>query len=367
MATHITSTVASSTLEIGLFNVMFSATQGASVLLDKIFWQQPVALNLAQRGAQFVGVAGTWRYTWSGLPADFRFYDITNLNQPIRLTGATATSFEDGPTAHRYLVTDPTTIYTPQVTRHDPVRFTQISGADAIYISPALFMDALDLLLQLRRTQGYTVVTVDVQEIYDAWSFGHVSPTAIRTFLRYAHEHWTPQPYSVVLVGDGSWDPHQYEPGNRDTSFIPPYLANVDPFLGEAACENCYVQLDGDDPLTGDDALGNLFSIDMWIGRLPVKSAGELVDVIKKLVSYETMANIRLWQNRVVLVADNYMRVLEGGDVVVDLAGNFAEYSDRATELSPHPVYERIYYDPLATPGVDPTGISPTPRWPTRL
>jgi len=78
-----------------------------------------------------------------------------------------------------------------------------------------------------------------VQAIYDAWSFGQISPDAIRAFIRYAAATWNRAPTVVTLVGDGTSDPLNYT--KRDNiSFIPPYLAMVDPWIGETACETCY-------------------------------------------------------------------------------------------------------------------------------
>ena len=47
-------------------------------------------------------------------------------------------------------------------------------------------------------------------------------------------------PLYVVLVGDGSFDPRQYRADSPPT-FIPPYLADVDPWAGETAADNRYV------------------------------------------------------------------------------------------------------------------------------
>jgi hypothetical protein len=349
----------SDALQIALLEVIPSTVQSdPATLLDKLSWQQPVELAFGQQGAAFSGVAGTWRYSWRDLPSGFGLYDVTNPLTPVRLTGATAAAFQDGPAARHYLVTGPGTVATPVATAHTPVVWNT-SGADAIYITPAAFADALQPLLALRQSQGYKVAVVDLQDIYDGWSFGAVSPTAIRAFLRHAHSTWTPVPYSVVLVGDGTWDPHDYE-GRGNQNWIPPYLAKVDPWLGEAACENCYVQLDGDDPLTGDDPQGNFFAIDMWVGRLPVKSAGELVDLANKLITYETMNGTRLWQNRVVYIADNYIReITTDGNLIVDLAGDFAKHADNIAQLAPASVVnERIYYDPYPQK-TDPSGQEP--------
>jgi len=360
-----TSTVKSTSLALALFDVVATNIQSdPTVLLDQIFWQQPVALSLQQTGAAFTGLPGTWRYSWSGLPTTYHFYDVTTPTNPIVLAGATASAFQDGPEAHDYVLTAPNTIHTPVAMRHDPVTFSN-GGADAIYIAPARFFDTLEPLLALRRDQGYKVTSIDVQTIYDAWSYGHVSPAAIRNFLRYAHANWSPTPYSTVLVGDGTWDPHNYEEKDNE-NIIPPYLAHVDPWLGETACENCYVQLNGDDPLTGDNKTLNdssatsFFSTDMWIGRLPVKSTNELANMIAKITSYETWEGVGQWQNNVVFVADNYLSsVADDGMAVIDLAGYFAKHSDNIASLAPPAVQnERIYYDPYPQVS-DPRGNEP--------
>ncbi|RIK36533.1 MAG: hypothetical protein DCC57_22405 [Chloroflexi bacterium] len=139
-------------------------------------------------------------------------------------------------------------------------------------------------------------------------------------------------PISVVLVGDGTWDPHNYENKAHYTNYVPPYLAQVDPWLGEAACDNCYGQLDGDDPLTGDqrtDSPTAFFATDLWVGRLPVKSAGELAALVDKILRYENDPQIGDWRNVNLFLADNYIKRLdEWGEPVRDMAGDFARLSD---------------------------------------
>jgi hypothetical protein len=138
---------------------------------------------------------------------------------------------------------------------------------------------------------------VTVEAIYAGWSHGQVDPDAIRDFLRYAAATWPVPPQSVTLVGDGTADPRNYLKRNN-TNWIPPYMARVDPSLGEASCETCYGQLDGASPL--DDSLP-----DLEIGRLPVKSADELAGVIAKIIAYETSPELGAWRGRLVYVADN--------------------------------------------------------------
>jgi hypothetical protein len=306
----------------------------AAAWLDYLSWEQPAQLNFAGQGAYFSGLAGRWRYNWQNAPQAsqdrYLLYDITDPAVPVALTGANAGGFEDGPGGHDYLLAGPGTLQEPTVVAHTAEKFPPAVGAQAVYIAPAPFIPALEPLLAQRRSQGYTAMAVDVQQIYDAWSYGQVSAEAIRSFLRYARNTWPQPPISVVMVGDATWDPHNYEQKEYHTIFVPPYLAHVDPWLGEAACENCFGQLDGNDPLTGDQVAGSsLFAPDVWVGRFPVKSSYELSKLINKLIRYENNQAIDDWRNVLLFVADNYVKQLDKtGKPVYDAAGDFAHMSD---------------------------------------
>ncbi len=362
---------------------------GSAVFFDEIRWEQPVRLALGGKGAAFRGVAGTWRYQVGGAPENAWLYDVTDPLRPQVLTSPSAAEtsdplylpllsapmqvdaaaesqteliFEDGPDVHDYLVAGAGTLHRPRLEVHNPVTFS--GGAHAVYIAPRLFHDALQPLVAHRTAQGYQVKVVDVQAIYDAWSYGFVDPTAIRNFLRYAVSAWSPSPVSAVLVGDGTYDPLNYL-GFDNPNHIPPYLADVDPWIGVTACENCYAQLDGDDPLTGDGqrvppAAGPAFLIDIWIGRLPVADTGELENVVDKIVRYETDRNVvASWRNRSIQISDDYIIQLEDGRIVTDDAGNFWQFIEGIIELQPARIdTARVYYNTR----VDPAVLSPDLR-----
>jgi hypothetical protein len=176
---------------------------------------------------------------------------------------------------------------------------------------------------------------VDVQAIYNAWSYGQVAPGAIRDFLRYAAASWSPPPAVVTLVGDGTADPLDYLERGAAT-FIPPYLAMVDPWIGETACEPCYARLDGADPTA--DPLP-----DLALGRLTVNSAAELAGVVAKIVGYETSQLNPSAGSRNVYIADNF----RDANNVADAAGDFAAFSDSSAAQQPAGVdIQKLYYDP---------------------
>lgn len=296
---------------------------------------RPVQLSMGGNGALFEGQSGTFSYAVSGAASARALYDVTAPGQPVRLTipAGTSFTFQDG-SARRYVLTGPGTLLDPLVALHTPVDLATPLNASALYIAPTLFHAALQPLIARRASQGYVVRVVDVQAIYDSWSGGQVDPRAIRAFLRYARETWSTAPVGVTLVGDATADPLNYV-GRNNTNFIPPYLAEVDPFIRETACENCFVQLDGEDPLL--DPLP-----DIGIGRLPVKSVAELESLVTKILTYET-APSGGWTSRAVVATDNGY----GSDGVPDPAGNFASLGDQSiANLPPQMQVRRVYFDP---------------------
>jgi hypothetical protein len=315
---------------------LLPGAQASGIEIDSLAWEHSVALDLGGHGAQFEGVAGVWSYELRGAPRG-ALYDISDPAAPQLLAdhGGGTLWFEDGPDARTYLLAGPGTVYEPGVAAHQPRDLAAPRGADAIYIVPRALEQPLAPLAAHRVAQGYQVAVVAVEEIYDAWSYGQVSPSAIRSFLRHAEATWSPAPRAVTLVGDGTSDPFDHTArGELNVNLIPPYLALVDPWMGETACEFCYAQLDGDDPL--DDELP-----DLALGRLPVKSAGELEALVAKIIGYETRSGGTDWRSRVLFLAEE-----------PDEAGDFATSAERSIALQPNgAAARRVYYDPLAAPG----------------
>ncbi|HYF63874.1 MAG TPA: C25 family cysteine peptidase, partial [Herpetosiphonaceae bacterium] len=205
------------------------------------------------------------------------------------------------------------------------------NGADylAITYNPAgstSWGDALGPLVARRTAQGLRPRVIDVQWIYDQFGDGRVDPAAIRAFLAYAYANWlAPAPSYVLLVGDGTYDPHDYE-GNTGNGFapnyIPPYLAYVDPWLGETAADNRYVTLAGNDALP-----------EMHLGRFPAASLADVTTMVNKTIAFEQADPEAAWLDRMVLVADD-----------PDGAGDFHQISDDLRSILPPTVVTATHY-----------------------
>lgn len=188
--------------------------------------------------------------------------------------------------------------------------------------------DALQPLITQRASQGLKPLLIDVQQIYDQFGDGRVDHQAIADFIKYAYRNWqAPAPSFVVLVGDGTADPHDYADiiGRPVTNFIPPYLADVDPWLRETAADNRYVTVAGNDNLP-----------DLFLGRIPARSLSDVEHVVAKILSYEATPSNADWLNKLLFIADD-----------PDVSGDFPWLSNEVVEILPPTVDDQqLYYTP---------------------
>ncbi len=200
------------------------------------------------------------------------------------------------------------------------------NGADYLIITHHSFAaDLLPLADYYAAIPGLRVKIVDVQDVYDEFSGGILYPGAIRAFLTYAFENWAePPPTYVLLVGDGHYDFRFNHPLTNQAQYLPPYLARVDPWIGEAATDNRYVSLSGDDAWP-----------DMIIGRFPVNSPAQAQAMVSKSLAYQQNPPPGDWNRKTLFVTDN-----------PDAGGNFYIESDLIIDnYLPEPyTAERVYY-----------------------
>ena len=161
---------------------------------------------------------------------------------------------------------------------------TITSGANFLIISHKNFIPSLAPLLTQRSQQGMSAAAVDIDDVYDEFSYGLHGPQAIRDFLQYASTHWTTPPHYVIFAGDASLDPRNYV--NSDLDFVPTKL--VDTLFGETASDDWLSDFD-------DDGIANI-----PVGRLPFSTVADANLVISKIVNF-TPAN---GQSGALLVAD---------------------------------------------------------------
>jgi hypothetical protein len=207
-------------------------------------------------------------------------------------------------------------------------------------------------LAEFHRSRGLAVEIVDVQDIYDEFNHGIVSPHAIKDFLGYAHTEWrSPAPRFVLLIGDASWDfknttaddsnyaDWTYRPWekrsfakNQSTSYADGAELNhrnlipTSSFLtleGHAASDTWFVCFDEDEKLP-----------EMAIGRIPAVTPAELDQVIDKTIAYASQPPMGPWRRNLLFIANENVGFQRRTDGIAET------YSRRGyvpTKIYPHP------------------------------
>lgn len=220
--------------------------------------------------------------------------DITNSQKPnfvstdIRETpgGYTAGFVVSGAGERRLMAFTTDMKKTPAMMRMEvPSSWKQVNhAADLVIITTKAFAPVMETLKARRVSQGWVVEIVDIEDIYDEFSYGQKTPQAIKDFLSYTTK-WNKAPRFALFAGDSTYDPKNYlHVGDFD--FVPTKL--IDTITMETASDDWLADFNNDG------------IAELNIGRFPVRTPEEARLYIDKIAAYETTPPSR----EVLLVAD---------------------------------------------------------------
>lgn len=203
--------------------------------------------------------------------------------------------------------------------------FDASNAADLVIITHASLMNEATALAGLRRNQGIRTAVVDVEDLYDEFSFGAHASSAISAFLSRAKSSWSVAPRFVLLFGGATFDPRDYLHSAVKHDLVPTRLADTSFF--EAPWDDGLADVNGDDVA------------DFAVGRLPVQTPAEAQAVVAKLAAFEQSGAA---PHRTLLVADQ-----------PDAAGDFEATVSQLNTLFPadyatHSVYRGVLGDSAA-------------------
>jgi len=226
---------------------------------------------------RFTAAGDSFRVT--GLPgADVVAYRVgargTELLAGVRVTGkggGFSADLPGSPEPAEYLVSTTGALAAPTAAlSFVPVGIAS-GRADYLVISHPLFRRALDRLVTMHESRGLAVRVVDVNDVYALFGFGIFDPAAIHDYI--AHAVAAMGTRYVLLVGGDTYDYRGYL-GNGSVSFIPSPYAATGEIITFAPVDSLYADVDGDGVQ------------DVAIGRLPVRTLGELETLIDKTLAY---------------------------------------------------------------------------------
>ena len=251
--------------------------------------------------------AGKYRFEVDGFTStDVMVFDITD---PANVGLITATQIVSGSIGNKLIFGDNTSA----VNRYLALTAAQIrptasvemdrpstwrspeNGADYIVITYDGFYSNTLPLANHRRASGLRVAVAQVSDLYDEFNHGIFNPRAIRDFLGYAYQNWTPPaPVYVLLVGDAYLD-YRDRMGLGKVNYVPSQIIETIVF-GETTSDSWYSAVSGDDILP-----------DMFIGRLTARTTHEVDYMVDSIIQYEQRGHTEAasWHKNVLLVADD--------------------------------------------------------------
>ncbi len=218
--------------------------------------------------------------------ANIRVFDISNSNQPSIVSNLTIEPNNAG--GYRvylpsnrgtslFAVEDSAIMSADSITNNVPSSLaTTAHNANMIIISYRDWMNEANSWANYRRAQGMTVEVVNIEDVYDEFSYGVYSADAIKSFLQYAYNNWQTKPGYVLLLGDATYNPRNYADTQANSgafNYIPTKMV-----------ETIYLETGSDEAMADFDNDG---LAEIPIGRIPVHDAQTVTDVLSKVSTYE--------------------------------------------------------------------------------
>jgi len=205
-------------------------------------------------------------------------------------------------------------------------------GADFIVVTASQYRSGANRLASYRADPlhgGMKVYVADVGQIYNEFGGGVTDVTAIRDFLKFAYDNWTPAPQFVLMLGQASFDYKGIL--GVPSSFVPTWetLESLDD-LGSYGTDDFFAKF-------GDNDVPSLV-----VGRVSARTDAESDGFVDKLIRYENSSVADGWKMRMLFVGDDSWTPEDGE------SGNGTIHSDAvealATQYTPNEFEEKKVY-----------------------
>lgn len=282
------------------------------------------------------------RFVVSDAPAGIAIWDITQplapVNQRFQLNGTEAAFGAGTLQLKQFIAFNENNLPEPfSFRKANSQNLHSLATVNLVIISPSQFLNEAQRLAEFRRSNdGLSVLTVTTEQIYNEFSSGRQDLTAIRDFMRMLYTRNPSTLKYLLLFGDGSYDYKNRIKNN--SNFVPVYesLQSLHPIFSYSS-DDYYGFLDLTEGRWLENSSGD-HTLDIGIGRLPVKNIEEARQAVDKLIRYATNpASFGDWRNKITFVADDGDGNLHQRDAEI-----LAEMVDEK-----HPAYnsEKLYMD----------------------
>jgi hypothetical protein len=202
-----------------------------------------------------------------------------------------------------------------------------LSTPNLIIVTYSDFLMEANRLAQHRTgISNWTVHVVTVDQIFNEFSSGRQDVTAIRDFVKLLYDKSPSVLRAVLMFGKSSYDFKDRLDNN--TNFVPTYESRNSLFPLETYSSDDYFGfLEDGEGLWLERPQPQNHTLDIAVGRLPVRSVDEAKAVVDKIIHYDTdKNNLGYWRKQITFVADDGNGPDGFSDVHQDQANQLADY-----------------------------------------
>ncbi len=323
-----------------------AATSGPSTgFLDYLVLQVESELKMNGQLLHFYNTSGLSdpAFELSNVSNSMTIWDVSDpanvYNQLYDSNESKATFAANRPTGEFVAFTGfdfPSPIFSHQINNQN---LHSLSTADALFIThPKFISEAKKLMLHRKAIDGLSIHLVTVNEIYNEFSSGMQDVSAIRDFIKFIYDKNPDKLKYVLLFGDCSYD---YK--NRaitKTNYVPIYEArnSLNP-LYNFSSDDYFGFMEDHEGEWIENTSGD-HTLEIGIGRLPVNTEEEAMNVVNKIIRYQTSTKaFGKWRNEMLFIADDGDNNIHQRDA--NILATYAE--DKRNEFNLNKLYIDAY------------------------
>ncbi|SEI81696.1 Peptidase family C25 [Dyadobacter sp. SG02] len=258
-------------------------------------------------------LADTVTYQFTGSSEGFSLWNITNPTAPLSIsqkdaTGAFRWAATGAKSLQKYIGFQPNDAFQPaHWQRVANQNIAASTTPDLLIVTPAAWAQEANRLAGYRNVRdGLDVLVVTTDQIYNEYASGRPDITAIRDFTRQLYQQSPGKLKYLLLFGDATYDYRnrlRNQSQAQHAAWVPVYESreSLNPVYTYSS-DDYFGFMDANEGDWSENTAGD-HTVDIGIGRLPVKSIAEAKIVVDKLMRYESSFGI--WKNTVRFVADD--------------------------------------------------------------
>jgi hypothetical protein len=275
-------------------------------------------------------------------------WGVTNPHEPVLQTAmfnSGKLKFSTATTSLKEFVVVGTNVPAPELI--GTVANQNIRGAATpafiIVTHPDFKTEANRLAAHRSSFSGLTTLVVTTDEVYHEFSSGRQDVTAIRDMAKHFYDKNPGVLKSLLLFGKGSYDYKNRIVDNKN--FVPIYESrnSLHPLLTYSS-DDYMGFLENNEGNWSEEPVVN-HTLDIGVGRIPVKTSEEARHVVDKIIRYET--DVKLfgsWRKAMVFVADDgdfNLHQDDANDLAEYIESNHAGFDVKKIYLDKYPQISR--------------------------